>query len=326
MEARHSSDTPVALITGAAGFAGRHLIAELEAETDWSIVGVARHPTPNPGARTRMLAADLRDRALIERVVERWRPTFVFHLAAQSYVPKALATPADTLSNNIIGQVNLLEALRVHAAGARILIVGSAEQYGFATPEEMPLTEDQPFRPGNPYAVSKITQDMLGYQYFRSYGMDVVRVRPFNHFGPGQSDRFVMATFCRQIAEAERGFIEPSVLTGDLSSRRDFLDVRDVVRGYRLAVQHGTSGDVYNLASGVGYRIGDLLDQLLAQATVPLTIATDPARLRPSDIPVLIGDATRFTTATGWRPQMPIEQSLSDTLDDWRRRVAENAE
>jgi GDP-4-dehydro-6-deoxy-D-mannose reductase len=314
-------DRPVALITGAAGFAGRHLISELETQTDWSIIGVARHAVPEPRPRTRMLAADLRDRGLVERIIERWRPDYVFHLAAQSYVPKSLATPADTLSNNIVGQVNLLEALRTRGQPT-ILVVGSAEQYGFATPQEMPLTEDQPFRPGNPYAVSKITQDMLGYQYFRSYGMRIVRVRPFNHFGPGQSDRFVMATFSRQVAEAERGLIEPTVLTGDLSSRRDFLDVRDVVRAYRMAVERGTAGEVYNIASGNGYRIGELLERLLELATSPLTVAIDPARLRPSDIPVLIGDASRFKAATGWDARIPIKQTLSDTLNDWRRRVA----
>jgi len=268
-----------------------------------------------------MLAADLRDGGLVDRVIDRWRPDYVFHLAAQTYVPKSTATPVDTLSNNIIGQVNLLEALRAFGQPT-ILIVGSAEQYGFATPEEMPLREDQPFRPGNPYAVSKITQDMLGYQYARSYGMRIVRVRPFNHFGPGQSDRFVLATFARQVAEAERGLIEPTVLTGDLSSRRDFLDVRDVVRGYRLAVERGTPGEVYNIASGHGYRVGELLDQLMGMASVPLTVTTDPARLRPSDIPVLIGDATRFRAATGWAPRIPIEHSLADTFEDWRRRVA----
>lgn len=318
-----NSTKPVALITGAAGFAARHLIAELEATTDWSIVGVARQPAPTTGVRTRMLGADLRERELVERVVERWRPDYVFHLAAQSYVPKSLATPADTLTNNVVGQVNLLEALRVHAPAARILIVGSAEEYGFASPEEMPLTEAQPFRPGNPYAVSKITQDMLGYQYYRSHGLHVVRVRPFNHFGPGQSDRFVIATFARQIAEAERGLIEPAVLTGDLSPRRDFLDVRDVVIGYRLALQRGSAGEVYNLASGQGHRVGDLLDRLLDMARVSLRVTTDPARLRPSDIPVLVGDASKFTARTGWQPQIPIARSLSDTLDDWRRRVGE---
>jgi GDP-4-dehydro-6-deoxy-D-mannose reductase len=312
-----------ALITGAAGFAAGHLIAELEAATDWAIVGLARHAAPDPSARVRMLGADLRERRLVERVVEHWQPDYVFHLAAQSYVPKSLATPADTLTNNVVGQVNLLEALRTHAPSARILVVGSAEEYGFASPDEMPLNEEQPFRPGNPYAVSKITQDMLGYQYHRSHGLHVVRVRPFNHFGPGQSDRFVIATFARQIAEAERGLIEPAVLHGDLSPRRDFLDVRDVVRGYRQALQLGKAGEVYNIASGHGHRIGDLLDRLIEQARIPLQVAIDPARLRPSDTPVLVGDASRFTTATGWQPQIPIEQSLSDILNDWRRRVSE---
>jgi GDP-4-dehydro-6-deoxy-D-mannose reductase len=306
-----------ALVTGAFGFAGRHLLAELETQTDWELIGLARRAGPASG-RTHTLVCDLRDAGLVRRVIHRRRPDIIFHLAAQSYVPQALAAPAETIINNITGQINLLEACRSAGIDPVILIVGSAEQYGHVHPDETPVSEDQPFRPVNPYAVSKIAQDMLGLQYVLSYGMRIIRTRPFNHFGPGQADRFVLSTFARQIAEAELGRIEPVVLTGNLDARRDFLDVRDVVRAYRLLVDLGEPGEVYNIASGIAYRIGDLLDQLIRAASCAIEIRQDPARTRPSDVPVMCGDASRLRAATGWEPLIPIERSLEDTIDSWR--------
>jgi GDP-4-dehydro-6-deoxy-D-mannose reductase len=309
-----------ALITGASGFAGRHLVAELERATNWEIVGVGRSRA-SIGSRTQVLACDLRDANLIRRNVERFRPSVVFHLAAQSYVPKAIAAPAETLTNNLVAQVNLLEACRDVVPDATIVVVCSAEEYGFVEPDEVPVTEDQPFRPGNPYAVSKIAQDMLAYQYARSSAMRIIRLRPFNHFGPGQSDRFVLSSFARQIADAEAGRIEPCILAGNLGARRDFLDVRDVVRAYRLAAEHSETRDVYNLATGQAWMIGDLLDQLRAMARIRLSVRQDPARMRPSDVPILSGDASKFRRLTGWEPEISITQSLQDLLDDWRRRL-----
>ncbi|MDQ3548475.1 MAG: GDP-mannose 4,6-dehydratase, partial [Chloroflexota bacterium] len=206
-----------ALITGALGFAGRHLLAELERGTDWELIGLARGHVSSVG-RARMLACDLRDADLVSRVVQHHRPDVVFHLAAQSYVPKSIAAPAETIVNNVSAQVNLLEACRQAGLDPTILIVGSSEAYGQISPDDVPLREDQPFRPVNPYAVSKIAQEMLGLQYALSYGMRIIRARPFNHFGPGQSDRFVLSTFARQVAEAEFGRIEPVVLTGNLDA------------------------------------------------------------------------------------------------------------
>lgn len=310
-----------ALITGATGFVGRHLIDELERETDWQLVGLSRRAS-TLGARTRVLACDLRDDALVRRTVEHVAPDIVFHLASQSYVPKAIAAPADTLVNNLVGQLNVLEAVRVAGIDAGIVSICSAEEYGFVEAHEVPIGEDQPFRPGNPYAVSKIAQDMLAYQYALSYRMPVVRLRPFSHVGPGQSDRFVLSSFARQIAEAEAGRVEPVILTGNLDAVRDFLDVRDVVRAYRLVASEIVPGEVYNLASGVGHRIGDLLDRLIALSRVPLEVRQDPTRLRPSDVPVLVGDASRFRSRIGWEPSVPIETTLADILDDWRERLA----
>jgi GDP-4-dehydro-6-deoxy-D-mannose reductase len=311
----------VALITGAGGFVGRQLVAELERETAWDIVGIGLRQVPDT-VRARMLACDLQNRELLQRTLDRHRPDVIFHLAAQSYVPKSIAAPGETLMNNVLGQVNLLEGCRAVGLDPTILIVGSADQYGLVRPDELPITEEQPFRPGNAYAVSKITQDMLGYQYWLSYGMKIIRVRPFNHFGPGQSDRFVLANFARQIAEAERGRIEPTVLVGSLEAERDFLDVRDITRAYRLAIDRAEPGEVYNIASGSAHRIGDLLDRLLARATMPLSIRQDPARMRPSDSPRLVGDATRFRQATGWEPRYDLDASLADTLTYWRALVS----
>jgi GDP-4-dehydro-6-deoxy-D-mannose reductase len=316
-----SATSRTVLITGAGGFVGRHLIAELERQTEWNVLGLALHLFP-AGQRTRVLTCDLRNAELLGRVIERHRPDAVVHLAAQSYVPKAFASPGDTIANNVTAQVNLLECCRSIGIDPLILIIGSAEQYGMAHPDEMPLSEDQPFRPMNPYAVSKIAQDMLGLQYFLTFGMRIVRIRPFNHFGPGQSDRFVLSNFARQVAEVEQGRVEPVVLTGNLEARRDFLDVRDVVRAYRLAFDYAEPGEVYNLASGHAYRIGDMLDKLLAFSTASIEVRNDPARMRPSDVPVHVGDASRFRAATGWEPTFPIDVSLRDTLEDWRSRLA----
>lgn len=309
-----------ALITGAGGFAGRHLIAELERETNWDIVGLTLRQA-TAGARARLLTCDLRDAELLGRTLGHYRPDVIFHLAAQSHVPKALAAPQETLVNNIVGQVNLLEACRRLGLAAAVLIVGSAEEYGLVLPSELPISEEQLFRPGNAYAVSKIAQDLLGYQYWLAYDMRIIRMRAFNHFGPGQSDRFVIANFARQIVEAELGRIEPAILIGNLEAERDFLDVRDVVRAYRLAIERAQPGEVYNVASGTARRIGDVLDQLMARSTVRLGTRDDPSRIRPADTPRLVGDATKFRHATGWEPLIPFEQSLDDTLAYWRETL-----
>ena len=308
-----------ALITGIGGFVGPYLARELRARTAWTLVGLGHHPLPPGDYET--VAADLLDRARLARLIGEIAPTHVFHLAAQSHVPTSHDDGGATLHNNIAAQVNLLDACRVLAVPPRILIIGSGEEYGPARPEEMPLREEQPFRPTSPYAVSKVAQDLLGWQYFHSYGLPIVRVRPFNHLGPGQSDRFAMAAFARQVAEVEAGLRPPVVRVGNLDARRDFLDVRDVVHAYYLALTRGVLGEVYNIGGGVPIRIGDGLAQLLALATRPIAVEFDPARLRPSDVPVLVADTSRLRAATGWQPTIPFERSLRDTLNWWRGRV-----
>lgn len=267
-----------------------------------------------------MLVCDLLDPGHVARVVKRYRPDVIFHLAAQAYVPKAVAAPADTLINNAVSQINVLEACRAAGVDPVVLIVSSAEVYGVARPEDMPLDEEQTFRPTNPYAVSKIAQDMLGLQYHLSYGMRIVRARPFNHIGPGQSDRFVVSSFARQIADAEHGRVEPIILVGNLDAQRDFLDVRDVVRAYLAVARPEAAGEVYNVASGIPRSIGSVLDMLLARATIAITVGQDPSRMRQADIPVLYGDAGKLRRETGWVPEVAIEEALADTLDYWRTR------
>ncbi|HVX31281.1 MAG TPA: GDP-mannose 4,6-dehydratase [Nitrolancea sp.] len=312
---------PRALITGASGFAGRHLAGHLHAFTNWDLTGLQTHAAA-PLVGVRMLTCDLLDADLTCRVIAHHQPEIIFHLAGQAYVPKAVANPAATLTTNVIGQVNLLEACRAARIDPIIVVVSSADIYGDVPPEDLPIRETQPFRPRNPYAVSKATQDLLGLQYALSYGMRIVRVRPFNHIGPGQNERFVVSSLARQIAEIEAKRADPVLLVGNLEAQRDFLDVRDVVRAYALVARADFAGQVFNVASGTARPIQAVLDHLLSLAKVEVSVHEDPSRLRPSDIPILVGDASKLRQATGWRPEIAFEQSLADTLSDWRRRIA----
>ena len=309
-----------ALITGVRGFAGPHLVRALGELTDWTVYGLSRTAVAAPRG-FRSVGVDLLDRAGVLAAIAAIVPTHVFHLAAQSHVPTSHIDGGATLANNIAGQVNLLDACRALPAPPAVLIVGSGEEYGSARPEEMPLREDCPLRPTSPYAVSKVAQDYLGLQYFLSYGLPIVRARAFNHIGPGQSDRFVIAAFARQIAEIEAGRCEPVVRVGNLDAQRDFLDVRDMVRAYYLALTRGEPGAVYNVGSGAVISIRDALTLLLSLSTRVIAVETDPARLRPSDVPVFVADNARLRAATGWAPSIPFERSLRDILDWWREQL-----
>ena len=249
------------------------------------------------------------------------QPTYIFHLAAQAFVPASWADPWSTLENNIRGQLNVLLAAVALGTYPRVLVVGSADEYGVVAAEELPIRESNPLRPNSPYAVSKVAQDMLGYQYYASHKLPVVRVRPFNHIGPGQSPAFVTSDFAKQIAEAEAGLREPVVQVGNLEARRDVSDVHDIVHGYYLALTKGEPGEVYNLGAERSYAIHELLDGLIALSKVPLTVRLDPARLRPSDVPEIVADCTKFRSCTGWRAEIPLRHTLRDILDYWRKSV-----
>jgi GDP-4-dehydro-6-deoxy-D-mannose reductase len=309
-----------ALITGVHGFAGPHLVEMLRAETAWELYGLGRSQRPPP-LGYHPICVDLLDRDRLHTLVAEIAPTHVFHLAAQSHVPTSHTDGGATLINNIIGQTNLLDACRALPSSPRILVVGSGEEYGRATPEQMPLREDCPFNPTSPYAVSKIAQDYLGLQYCTSYGLPIVRVRPFNHIGPGQSDRFVVPAFARQIARIEAGQQEPVVRVGNLEARRDFVDVRDVVRAYFLALTRGEPGEVYNVGGGTVVSIGEVLELLLSLSAAAIAVEPNPDLMRPSDVPLFVADSTRLRAATGWEPTIPFARSLHDILDWWRNQL-----
>lgn len=317
------------LITGITGFAGSHLADLLLAEQPKvEIFGLQRWRSRTENilhlqGKIQLCEADLRDYTSIHQALSEIRPNAIFHLAAQSFVPTSWRAPAETLSTNIIGQTHVFEAVRALDLDPTIQIAGSSEEYGLVLPEEVPIKETNPLRPLSPYAVSKVGQDMLAYQYFKSYGLKTVRTRGFNHTGPRRGEVFVTSNFAKQIASIEAGLQEPVIRVGNLESVRDFTDVRDMVRAYWLAVEKGRPGEVYNIASGRDITIRQLLDLLLGQSKTPVEVEVDPARLRPSDVEVLIGDASKFRADTGWEPMIPLEQTVKDLLDFWRERIAE---
>ncbi len=313
------------LITGITGFAGSHLADYCLSRGGMDVYGIIRWRSRTENVehlmdRVSLLECDLRDATSTRDVIEEIRPDFIFHLAAQSFVPTSWRAPSECLVTNVIGQLNIFEAMRKINLKARIQIACSSEEYGLTHDEELPITEDQPLRPLSPYGVSKVGQDLLGFQYFMSYKMDVVRTRGFNHTGPRRAPVFVVSDFAKQIADIERGLKDPVVRVGNLEAERDFTDVRDVVRGYFLALEKGRSGEAYNICSGKSWKIRDLLDRLLSLSDAEITVRQDPARLRPSDVPRLLGDCSKFKRDTGWVPQIPFEQTLQDMLDYWRRR------
>lgn len=312
------------LITGITGFAGSHL-AELLLDENVQVFGTVRprsrmdNLTPAVQARLDLRECELRDYASVKALLGAIRPDGIFHLAAQSFVPTSWNSPGDTLSNNIIGQLNILEAMKdLELKDTPIQLACSSEEYGMVYEHELPITEDTPLRPLSPYAVSKVAQDLMGYQYSMSYGLRCVRTRAFNHEGPRRGDIFVTSNFAKQIVHIEKGYAPPVIRVGNLDARRDFTDVRDTVRAYWLLLRKGKPGEVYNIASGHSVKIADMLDMLLAMTTEKITIETDPARLRPSDVPVLQGDSSRMRNLTGWEPTIPFEQTLRDILDYWR--------
>lgn len=310
------------LITGISGFVGRHLAAHIgEQYPDADLHGtVFRNPAEGLPATLHQL--DLREAAEVEALIAEIHPDYIYHLAAQAFVPRSFAAPWETIEINVRSQLNLIHACIATRQTPRMLAVTSAEIYGIVSPDQVPMHETLPPRPTSPYSVSKVAQDMLALQYHASHKLPIMRARPFNHFGPGQNPRFVAPAFATQIARIEAGQQDPVLRVGDLSARRDFTDVRDIVAAYRLILEKGTPGAVYNVASGVAHSIQYLLDTLISLVDLDIAVETDPERLRPVDLPVLLGDATRLREETGWEPHYTFEQSLLDVLNDCRHRVA----
>jgi len=315
------------LITGITGFVGSHLADFiLENHTEVEVFGIVRWRSRMDNIlhiqdKITSLEADLKDMGSLKKCLADIQPDRIFHLAAQSFVPTSWTCPAETFAINSIGQINLFEAVLSLKLTPRIQIAGSSEEYGQVFPDEVPMKETNPLRPLSPYAVSKVAQDLLGWQYFKSYGMNVIRTRGFNHTGPRRGDVFICSNFAKQIAEIEKGKREPVLHVGNLEARRDFTDVRDVVRAYWMSLEKCEAGDVYNIGTGKTYSMSKVVDMLVSMSEIKIETLIDPTRLRPSDVPILLSDSTKFRTATGWEPKIPFRQSLEDLLNYWRERV-----
>lgn len=315
------------LITGITGFVGSHLAEFLLKKKDVEVFGIERwrsDQTNIHGIKDKItfIECDIRDFSSVKKVIQNVKPSKIFHLAAQSFVPTSWNAPAETLHTNIIGELNLFEAVRESNIDPWIQIACSSEEYGKVYPNELPITEKNILRPLSPYAVSKVGQDMLGYQYHQSYGLKIIRTRGFNHTGPRRGDVFVSSNFCKQVALIEKKKQKPVIKVGNLDAIRDFTDVRDMVRAYWLSTEGKCKpGEAYNICTGKGYKIKDIISILLKLTKSKIKIEKDPSRIRPSDVPVLIGDNSKFVKATGWKPTIPFEKTLEDLLNYWRERA-----
>jgi GDP-4-dehydro-6-deoxy-D-mannose reductase len=316
-----------ALITGISGFVGSHL-AEYLISKNYEVFGTIRWRSKRDNIAhleatkaITLFETDIKDYGSIRGTMAGVKPDEVYHLAAQSFVPASWSAPAETLDTNIQGQLNILEAVREAVPDAKVQVVGSSEEYGLVYPNEVPIDELQPLRPLSPYGVSKVAQDMLGWQYYKSYGLNVIRTRAFNHTGPRRGEVFVTSNFAKQIAEIARGKKEPVIKVGNLEAKRDFTDVRDVVRAYHLVLTKGKSGEVYNICSGEGKSIQSVLDLLLEISKLEVKVEQDPTRMRPSDVMVLEGSFDKIHDAIGWGPTIPFEQTMEDLYRYWLERV-----
>jgi GDP-4-dehydro-6-deoxy-D-mannose reductase len=311
------------LVTGATGFAGSHLLDRLSGRSKLAA-------WQRPGGRARPATVDvewkpvdLLDREAVTRAIAKTKPSRIYHLAGAPQIDTSWTSVVPHLEANVLGTHYLLDAVRRAGRPCRVLVVTSAQVYQAGGHE--PLTEDSPLLPANPYGLSKLAEDELALRAHADDGLDVVVARPFNHAGPRQSPAFAISSFARQIALAEAGRVAPEIEVGNLDARRDISDVRDVVEAYEHLMETATAGRPYNVASGRAHRVGDLLDQLIKVARTPVRVLVDEARMRPNDVPVLVGDATRARTEVAWRPHIPIEQTLVDTLDWWRAELLKTA-
>ena len=308
------------LIIGAAGFVGGYLIRELSAAGQEVHATHLPNETVNVPCSTHVLDIMVQDdiTALLKEV----EPDVIYHLAAQSSVAVSWKKPQLTAQVNVIGAINVFEGIRASGLDkVRTVVIGSGEQYGFIRPDACPLDEDEPLHPGNIYAATKACQESIGMIYSRSYGMDMIFVRAFNHSGPGQSDMFVISDFCRQIADIEAGNRENVMRVGNLSAKRDFTDVRDVVRAYRLLGGSGKKGKVYNVGRGKAVPISYILETAVSMAKTAIRVETDQAKMRASDIPIIEPDVSEIFNDAGWEARITLEQTIADTLGYWRDKV-----
>lgn len=307
-----------ALIIGAAGFVGNYLIDHIQKNCIWSIVVTKmQHEIIN---RKNIQIHDLNilEPETLLAFLKEIRPDYIFHLAAQSSVALSWKNPGLTVDVNIKGMLHVLDAVRELDYKPRLLLIGSGEEYGHVRAEEVPIKEDTIVRPGNIYAATKACQSMIGSIYAEAYHMDIMSVRAFNHIGPNQAPIFVVSDFCKQVADIEKGLQEPVIRVGNLSAKRDFTDVRDVVEAYVLLMEHGKPGEVYNVGSGNALEIQYILDEILKQTASEIKVEVDSGKLRPVDIPVIEADISKLIACTGWKPKIGLKQTLTDTLEYWR--------
>lgn len=314
-----------ALIIGAGGFVGGYLARCLQDEFDMEV-----HATKLPGVETLEDISFLGDRIydldilVKEDIAELFfsiRPDYIFHLAAQSSVSAAWKNPTLTIDVNIKGSVNVMDAIRELYYKPRVVIIGSGEEYGHIEEGDTPITEDTKLRPGNIYAATKACQNMIGTIYSKAYDMELMLVRAFNHMGPGQAPLFVVSDFCKQVAEIEKGYREPVMYVGNLAAKRDFTDVRDVVRAYGLLALNGKAGETYNVGSGNAIAISDVLNQIISLSTTRIEVRVDQNKIRPVDVPIIEADITKIHEETGWKPEIPFETTIVEILNYWRERV-----
>ncbi len=308
-----------ALIIGGAGFVGNYLAKYLHDSCGYFVYSTKMPQEVFESEYSSVIDLDLLDIAQIQTILEKTNPDYIFHLAAQSSVAVSWKKPQLTVDVNIKGSVNLFEALRFKEYAGNILVVGSGEEYGLTEICEQPIKENVLPRPGNIYAATKVCQSLLGQIYARAYGLNIIMVRAFNHIGPNQLPQFVVADFCSQVAAIERGEQKPRIFVGNLSAKRDFLDVRDVVAAYSELIVKGKRGEIYNVGSGQAVAIRDILEQILQLSDVKIEVVTDKDKFRPVDVPLIVADISKLKADTGWKQKVELNSTLRETLEYWRQ-------
>lgn len=310
-----------ALIIGGGGFVGPYLVRHLVNDLGYEVTVTKTEKENLVSDIAQVVNLDILNKEQISEVLNAQRPDYIFHLAAQSSVAYSWKNPSLTIDVNVKGCVNVLDAIRDLDFKPRTLLIGSGEEYGHIREGECPITEENNSRPGNIYAATKACQNMLGKIYADAYGMDVMMVRAFNHIGPNQTPMFVVADFCKQVAEIEKGIKEPVMYVGNLTAKRDFTDVRDVVKAYALLVKEGKRGETYNVGTGHALAIQEILDTIISMSDKSIEVKIDPDRLRPVDVPIIEPDIRKINECTGWKPQILLSQTLKETLEYWRGQL-----
>ena len=311
-----------ALIIGASGFVGPYLVEEIRRSLFCEIITATSRETDRLGiGEDKTVHLNILDRKQISDILLSEKPDYIFHLAAQSSVALSWKNPKSTVDTNIIGAINLISAIKQSGYSPRVLIAGSGEEYGRVRETDIPIRENAVLAPGNVYAVTKVCQNMMASIYARAYGLQLVMTRSFNHIGPGQSPQFVVADFCSQAVKIEKGLQEPVFRVGNLSAKRDFTDVRDVVKAYCMLIQYGKSGETYNVGSGHAVAVQEILDIILSQTKAEVKVETDPSKLRPVDVPVIEADISKIYKDTGWKPEISPAQTITDTMQYWRNHI-----